>query len=391
MNALRDPEVVGLLEDEPQLLALADAIAATQRRPHRVPPRALALAAAFALASGVALLAPWGERGPDVVDRARAALGSGPVLHAVVAYSADDAIVDLETGRSTPRIHETEYWHDAARSMFRAKLSTDGVRISEVVATPRGGLSDIGRWTAGPAGAVLDPLLAEFATGYRQALEDGHAREVGRTTVDGRGAVVLEIERSRSETTTVIVDDETYRPLQFYSTYVGGRRSPTLTVVEIETLPREPSQFADPAPSRVRPTTGTGTELGPSTFDEVERELGTRPLWLGGRFVASSYPVIERSRMRVTLSDGRTLAGTVVQLAYGRIHIAMAREPDAEFILGVDMGEPMPPAGSIAITHDWGGPRNWSGKLRAHGFWISIVAPTREDLLDAARSLEPAP
>lgn len=391
MNALRDPEVVELFSDEPELLALADAVGATQQRPRRVPKRALALAATFAVAAVIALLAPWGERGPDVVDRALAALGPGAVLHAVVLYSAEDAIVDLETGRSTPRVHRTEYWYDAARSMLRAKLSTDGVRVSEVVATPRGGVSDIGRWTNGPAGAVLDPLLAEFATGYRQALEGGHAREVGRTTIDGRDAVVLEIERSKSETTTVIVDDETYRPLQFYSTYAGGRRSPTLTVVEMETLRREPSQFADPAPSRVRPTTGTGTDWEPVTFDEAERELGTRPLWLGGRFVGSSYPVVGRSRMTVTLSDGRTLAGAVVHLRYGRIDVVMAREPDAEFILGVDMGEPMPPAGSIAVTHDWGGPRHWAGKLRAHGFWISIVAPTREDLLDAARSIEPAP
>lgn len=391
MNALRDPEVFELLSDEPELLALADAIAATQRRPRRFPKRALALAATFAVATAVALLAPWGERGPNVVDRALAALGSGAVLHAVVVYSAEDAIVDLETGRSTPRVHRTEYWYDAARSMFRAKVSTDGMRVSEVVVTPRGGVSDIRRWTDGSAGAVFDPLLAEFATGYRQALEDGHAREVGRTTVEGRDAVVLEIERSKIETTTVIVDNENYRPLQFYSTYAGGRRSPTLTVVEMETLLREPSQFADPAPSRVRPTTGSGTDGEPVTFDEAERALGVRPLWLGGRFVGSSYPVVERSRMTVTLSDGRILAGAVVRLRYGRIHVAMAREPDAEFILGIDIGEPMPSAGSIAITHDWGGPRHWAGKLRSHGFWISIVAPTRRDLLDAARSLEPAP
>ena len=391
MNALHDPEVVELFRHEPELLALADATAATQRRARRMPKRALALAAAFAGASVVALLAPWGERGPDVVDQALAALGAGPVLHAVVVYSADDATVDLETGRSTPRVHRTEYWYDSARSMLRAKLSTDGVRVSEIVATPRGGVSDTGRWTNGRVSAVLDPLLAEFATGYRQALEDGRAREVGPTTVDSRKAVVLEIERSTTDTTTVIVDAETYRPLQFYSTYVGGRRSPVLTVVAIETLLREPSQFAAPAPSRPRPTTGTGTEGEPVTFDEAERALGTRPLWLGGRFAGASYPVAERSRMTVELSDGRTLAGAVVRLRYGRIHVSMAPEPDGEFILGLDTGEPMPPAGSIAITHDWGGPRNWAGKLRSHGFWVSIVAPTREDLLDAARSLEPAP
>ncbi len=391
MNALSDHEVVELFSDEPELLALADAVGATQLRTGRIPKRALALAATLAVAVLVALLAPWGERGPDVVEQALAALGSGAVMHAVVEYSAEDAIVDLETGRSTPRVHRTEYWYDDSHSVLRAKVSTDGERVSEIVATPRGGVSDIGRWTNGPAGAVLDPLLTEFATGYRQALEDGHAREVGRTTVEGRDAVVLEIERSKIETTTVIVDNETHRPLQFYSTYAGGRRSPTLTVVEVETLSREPSQFADPAPSPVRPTTGMGTQGEPVTFDEAQRALGTRPLWLGGRFVGSSYPVVERSRMTVTLSDGRTLAGTVVRLRYGQIHVAMAREPDAEFILGTDTGEPMPPAGSIAITHDWGGPRYWSGKLRSHGFWVTIVAATRKDLLDAARSLERAP
>jgi hypothetical protein len=130
MNALRDRELVDVLADRPDLLAIADAVAETKPRRKRRPSGVIALAAALAAAAAVALVAPWGNRGPDVVERALAAIGTGPVLHAVVEYSGDDAIVDLETGRSVKRVHRTEFWYDDANRSLRTRLSTDGVLLT---------------------------------------------------------------------------------------------------------------------------------------------------------------------------------------------------------------------------------------------------------------------
>ena len=58
---LRDPEVLDLLADDPRLLALADAVAATQQAPrrpllHRAGPRVAAVAV---VAAAVVVVAWW--------------------------------------------------------------------------------------------------------------------------------------------------------------------------------------------------------------------------------------------------------------------------------------------------------------------------------------------
>ena len=83
---LRDPEVLELLADDPRLLALADAVAATQQAPrrpllHRAGPRVAAVAVVAAAAVVVALVVPKGEHG--IVDRAIAAIGDGRVMHVI--------------------------------------------------------------------------------------------------------------------------------------------------------------------------------------------------------------------------------------------------------------------------------------------------------------------
>lgn len=54
-----------------------------------------------------------------------------------------------------------------------------------------------------------------------------------------------------------------------------------------------------------------------------------------------------------------------------------------------DGGDPPPPAGSIAITRGFGRSDSWEGELRSHGLYVSLDAPSREQLLAAARALRP--
>lgn len=386
MNALRDRELVDALAERPELLAIADALAETEARRRRLR-HPLALAAAVTLAAAVALIAPWGDRGPDVLERALAAVGNGPVLHAVVEYSADDAIVDLATGASSRRVHRTEFWYDEGRRSMRTRLSTDGVILTELVQTPEGSMSDVGPVRTGGAGPQLDPLFAGFATGYRDALANGTASVVGETQVDDREAKVIEFDRP-IETVTVLVDAETFMPLRFYTSFDAGRRSPTWTVVHVETLPRHPSQFEAPPQGAPRPTAGTASGGEEISLEQARGALAAQPLWLG----PEGLERIRLTRAETEFTDGRKVRGVNVHFDYGRIEVWVATNLAGAYSIGMeDGGDPPPPAGSIAITRSWGGPRSWEGELRADGRWVRVVAPTREQVLDAARGLRLVP
>lgn len=390
MNVAADAELLELLADRPELLAVADAVAATQRRRRSTPRRALLVAAAAAIVAVAALAAPWGERGPTTVERALAALGSGPVLHAVVEYSGDDAIVDLESGREQRRVHRTEYWYDSGRETLRVRESTDGIRVRELVATPEGGYSDTGSFETGNPREWLEPTLAAFATGYREVLASGDATLVGETTVDGRKAKLVAFRRSSGEVTTVTVDAETSRPLQFSSTYRGGRRSPLFTVAAIESMLREPGLFAPPELSPPRPTAGEMREGEPIELDRAASELEATPVWLGRSFGGRAVGVVELTRGVTELTDGRKVPAKVVRIAYGRVRLSQASTSGGAYMIGMeDGGDPPPPAGSIAITRGFGRSDAWEGEFRSHGLYVRVTAPSREQLLEAARSLRP--
>jgi hypothetical protein len=391
VNAALDRETLDTLADHADLLAVADAVAVTQARRRRNLRRPLAALAAAAVAATIALAAPWGDRGPDVVARARAALGSGPIIHAVVEYSGNDAIVNLQSGEATPRVHTVEYWFDAERHALHTRSLTDGVQLSEDVVTPQRADSDLGPYEIDPRSEPqLEPALAGFVSRYRKSLNDGTASPVGTATAaDGRKVKLLWFDVSRTGRQVVAVDAETYRPLSFQSTYRGGRRGPEWHVVTIESLPRDPRFFAPPKRSAPRPTTGVVREAEPITLEQAEQELGTVPLWLGKQFAGEPLEV-SRSRTQSMFSDGREVEGIVVRLAYGRVRLRIASGLGGAYAIGIEDGvDPLPPAGSIAITRGFGRLESWQGELRANGVYVSLSAPTRKQLLEAAHALRP--
>ena len=389
MNVVQDRELVALLAEEPELLAIADAVATTQRRRRRLSTRLLPLAAALAALTALVIVAPWGQNGPNVVEDALAALGTGPVLHVIVEYSGDDAIVELSTGRSTPRTHRSEYWYDAERKLLRTRLSTDGVQITEIVESPTHAYSDLGDFDSGPGYVPqLDPALAGFATGYRKALEDGTAREVGKTKIGLRPVTLLSFQRGSGEVVTVAVDDKTRLPLRFSTAYAGGRHSPDWTVVLAESLQRDPALFAHPALAAPRPTSGSGGLARPVDLAAAASALGAKPVWLGSSFRGRPLDSVELTKVTAELTDGRDVDGLVVRVAYDRVRVSMANDLAGAYALGMeDGGDPPPPSGSIAITRPPGGPRPWEGELRLHGLYVSIDAPSEHELIDAARGL----
>src|SRR4029450_8884946 len=124
--SVRDREVLALLRDEPELLAIADAVADTQLAPHPFRPfRAIVAVSLAAAAIFVLVLAsPWdrgggGGRG-SVLDRAPPAIdSSGPVTHMTMRLDV------TRGGRTVPSI-VMESFYDKRAGLVRVVSRSEG-------------------------------------------------------------------------------------------------------------------------------------------------------------------------------------------------------------------------------------------------------------------------
>ncbi|MDE3024419.1 MAG: hypothetical protein KGI93_02495, partial [Acidobacteriota bacterium] len=150
-SPLRERELVEMLGSDPELLAIADAVAASVRLPAHAygRQRVVVFAGAPILAVAAAVIAlvllwPFSSS-PSVLDNALAALGSRPVTHVVLEDSLGSYLLDLRTGSHTPVSGREEIWYRAEQGMFSrrtfhgapagsaflpAKLITQGASLS---------------------------------------------------------------------------------------------------------------------------------------------------------------------------------------------------------------------------------------------------------------------
>jgi len=210
-----DREVLDLLRDEPELLAIADAVADTQQKPRPFRPFrsigavALAVAAIFVLV----LAAPWdrggGGRG-TVLDRAFAAVGGeGPVVHMTMRMDV------LRKGNQFPPV-VTESFYDKEQGLVR-DISRSGGKV-------------VGDYTTV---AVEDefsffPGLLEGAAFYKQALANGDAHIVGKGVWEGTPVYWLELEKGGGLVMRIGIARDSYRPVVFRAlnpdgTYAGAQ------------------------------------------------------------------------------------------------------------------------------------------------------------------------
>jgi hypothetical protein len=447
---VRDNEVLDLLRDEPELLAMADAVAVTQRAPRRLPRRLLAVPAVAVALLALALVAPWEGSSPSFVDRALAAVGDEPVLHAVVRteQEVDWHRVDLATGEaSAPRlVVEREIWYDPERSLEHILTRTDGKLTDDELRTPEGVTNQEGTvytcaWIArhpveatrlriscklsGENGTVpknipepppiIEPALGGFLTGYRDALESGTARRVGEGVVDGRPVYWLaltltpprppgadrDLETIRER---VAVDRETYRPL-----LVRPEHGPPYEVVKIETVAADEGDFSEPERLQGRDLIAGGSVLGEDEISlDAARSLFTVPaLWAGQRVAGLEFaratrialstryaretglPPKESFALALTYGHGDANYFGIYDRRSGGDALTITEATEEPFALGWPSRGPLwslPPAGFVRI-----GPFDW-GFLRRDGLYVKITSSLGEDaVLAAARALEPIP
>ena len=377
--------------------------AATRRRPRRRRAALLAIAAALiGVACAAALLAwPATRRGPSFADRALAAAGTGPVLHAILEEPYSRTLVDLRAGERQKLPLRQELWFDPSRG-FHTIERFQGAVQGNGVARPN---------ELSPADVAL---YREFATGYRDALASGRATEVGDETIDG-----VDVTWIRVSTTTykdpssgkperveqqVAVSRETFEPV-YLRTATDGKpveRALYTRVVRFETLPAGRGVFTGPTLGDSGVSFGG---VGPTgdTLDAAQataRLGGRTPLWPGA--TAAGLPLVHHGTFK-GLADWsqeerrwRTQATGVV-LAYGTPDPSgawfVSRKRHLEIYEFTHMSDGMisklwlrgyvPPAGKLLIVG------RGTGLLRTHGLIVLVVAENEDTLLKTARALRP--
>jgi hypothetical protein len=384
--SIRDPEVLEALRDQPELLAIADAVEETQRLPtpsrRRLVSRSAALVAVGAAVLVAVLLWPSGSGRNPVLDRALAAIGDGPVLHLVVRIPAGEELIDLGTGRTIVPKMEIESWSDRSLERFHFLIRENGRVIGEVL-LPQDR-------TKGMHVDANDAAYTALWSGYREALRSGKAKIVREGSVDGNPVYWLSFGSQRDE---VAVDRETYKPLVFRSTSMGGRHTDS-RVLLMRTEPFTASAFerrsSAPSPLDAGSSFSSG-ESGPVSPGKT----GQPWLRAGATIAGLDFTDVNQTQ---TTTDGKTING--FQLLYGSesgfgdehsLTIDEAKRPeDSAAWKGI-------PEGFIRISTGEGSDQSqhaftmWTGYLVRNGVYVTITTGvSREAVLEAARALRPA-
>jgi len=354
-----DDELLALHEDEPELLALADAVATTQRasdwRHRRRLPAVAAVAAAIAVAAAVAV-ALTEDSSAGVVDDARRALEEGSVLHAVVSTPLpNDVIVDVARGTTAPSRAETLAWFDSANGRVRVA----GRRNGEIVSV----------------GDTPTTQAARFLLAYQDALATGRIEEVSEARrsfsirVDGVAGVV-----------ELGADDlpESFTPL-------GEPSIRFARFAVTETVP------AVSAPPVTAPASGSIVGKETTTVAAATRRAGFRPL---APQELAGLPLQQLLLERLATADRRGAtagSGVAALYSYGTRFVAVRQSrspaPAYGFVRGLTAGgNPVPRSPRIDVRRQGA---EALGQFRVGAVYLAIRASDEALVVTAARELQP--
>ena len=388
---MRDPEVVDLLRDPPELLALADAVADTQSRPRRVRGLAPKLAAVAAVAAGIAavvLLWPGGGSGNGVLGRALAAIGDGQVLHLVMEGKTGEVLVNLQSGERKVQTERLELWSDRNLEHAHFVMRLDG-QVFDVLLPDdmKGGVNTTG---------ATDPSFTAFWTGYGKALEDGDATVEGTGTIAGRPVYWLRFASTRHGVpgTEVAIDQQSYKPLVLRS-YVSPTRHDDVRILVAETIPYDSADFRRVGQSMFAGLTGSSSSGSSSASPETQHPVVKAP-WLTPGQPVAGLPLTSVGEFSSSTGN-RTSKGIELQygdggFGAGSLTVDELTRPDDPLAW-----KHIPP-GWISIQksegQNGGGATfdTWEAKLVRDGIYVTIETGAGEDaVLEAARALQRAP
>ena len=385
---IRDPELLELLGDQPELLALADAVRQTQRPPRRrrMAPRLAAVGVAVVAVVLAVLFVPDRVARPGVIGRALAAIGNGRVLHLRTETPSGLVYVDLKSGHRTVDMLQTEVWFDRETNRFHYLMESHG-KVGDIVWPDDAKSGD----TIDPSGA--DPAFTALWSGYRQALESGDAKLEREDVLAGRPVYWLRFQSSQPGTpgTEVAIDRRTYKPVLFREHHPNGQQVDERVLVA-ETIAYRAADFKRRGPDLF----GLEGSSGGYSMDLPPKQPVVRAPWLTAGADVLGLPLRAVNEL-TTRENGRTFHGVV--LIYGDVErtpnelkIEQLRRPGDP-----DFWDAIPP-NAVAIQHSAGVGQSqkpvgeWTGSLVKDGIYASIETTRGEEaLLDVARALHRAP
>jgi hypothetical protein len=335
----------------------------------------LAVAAAVLLA---VLLWPGGGGAQGVVDKARAALGNGPILHLVYLQPSGMQFVELQGTRTIVPPYETEIWTDRKLEYRHMIVRLNGQAISESVAP-----DDLKRAKA--SFGTIDPAYAALWTGYRKALDHGTAKVERQGRLFGRHVYWLRFPPAGPASTgsLVAVDRRTYRPLAFR---YGHRFQARVLLARLRAYAAADFRHR----TNLNSLAGVSSSSGSSSSPAASRRPA-KPWLTAGPTVAglrqTSVGTISES------NGGRIARGFAVDYgpesgsALVRIE-QLKRPPDRSDWRGI-------PRGFVGVIEGerpgLGYPTKplWVGNLVVDGVYVTIQAGSRRTLLAAAGALRP--
>lgn len=364
-----DRETIELLRNDPDLLAIADAIVSTQRleRPRR--PVLLgggALSAAVAAVIVFVLVSPWSGSSGDLVDQALAAIGGGGNVRMIVERTLpDESVVEPLTGASRPVLVSIESWYGLAAGSLRSVTRRNGVVVSDVFQQ---------RSKPQPAlGFTVDPALQRFARDYPNALR---TRQLAIENGSTARVPTLVLPASATGGTGVVVrlDPQTRLPAellvrgQSWAVRLISDRFDQSDAFRTAQVIRRPSR---------------GSVIASKSIGLTNGAILLRPWIAGARLVGVRAEV---------LSSDKSGNATGYRLSYrdrnGWVEVEEARsaQPAYGFFGNLTMNfDPVPSGGRVVVSRL--ADQLWRGQMRIHGVYLTIKATSRPLLLAAARAL----
>jgi hypothetical protein len=232
--SVRDREVLDLLRDEPELLAIADAVAETERT--RIPLRPLRWVGTVALVAAglfvLVLASPWDRGGGGgVLDRALAAIdGTGPVTHVTTRLLVPGA---------EPVTAESYY--EPSKGLLRVVTQDDGRVVSDFTTH------------AYEDEFTTFPGMLDTVAFYRTALANGQAKLLGEGQWQGRPVYWVVLRKGGGFQLRIGLDRKTYQPIVFRGLNPNGTPAGfQLGVLGLDYVSENAASFDTDAPVLVR-------------------------------------------------------------------------------------------------------------------------------------------
>lgn len=376
----RDPEVSELFADEPELVAIVDALAQTQRRRRRGGRRRAGLVAiAAATIVVVSVVLPLREGDASLIAAARAAVADGRVVHVVSSrLDGGDELIDLRSGRARPTLIEVETWFDEDAARLRTLTRRQGAVVADAV----------GDAAAAPEGVELTPLV--FARGYRASLERGGPElRRGRVGDDDVAWVELDVSGTRYE---VAIDTGSHLPRRY-----RRRGSDVIwTVRETDARPLRAVDFRE----RLTPAVHTAGDVAGAASTPVAAAARRLPgfVWagqgVGGRRLVDVRleQLVKRGAASIARSNGiRLLYGGPVRA--GGVEVRQAGSPEPAYGWAESRRtlsfNPIPPVGQLDLVAPNRGGTVWTGQLRVGVVYVTIRGTGRSAVTSIAHGLRP--